>query len=150
MGRPTAYKEEYEQQVYKLCLLGLTDKQIADLWGITERTFNNWKKKPEFFQSIKRGKEIADSDVAAALYKKACGFTHTKTRNSVSQVDEEGNPKQIESKQYFPPDTAAAFIWLKNRQPAIWSDKQDPYDDDAPIPESIKVTIVDGRKPSTK
>jgi hypothetical protein len=31
-GRPTKYKEEYNEQAYKLCLLGATDKELADFF----------------------------------------------------------------------------------------------------------------------
>ena len=56
-GRPTNYKKEYDEQAYKLCLLGATDKEMADFFNVKEQTINNWKKNhPSFFESIKRGK----------------------------------------------------------------------------------------------
>ena len=30
--------------------------------------------------------------------------------------------------EHFPPDTAAAFIWLKNRQPDRWRDKKEVHE----------------------
>ena len=30
--------------------------------------------------------------------------------------------------EHFPPDTAAAFIWLKNRQPHRWRDKKEVHE----------------------
>ena len=60
VGRPTEYKTEYNEQVYKLCLLGADDKRIADFFDIRESTLNLWKKKhPEFMEAIKDGKEKA-------------------------------------------------------------------------------------------
>ena len=43
IGRPSAYKTEYVDKAYKLCLLGATDKQMADISGVAESTFNLWK-----------------------------------------------------------------------------------------------------------
>lgn len=60
--RPTKYKKEYDEQVRKLCLLGAIDTEIADLFGVDERTINRWKVDyPGFCQSIKEGKIMAAS-----------------------------------------------------------------------------------------
>ena len=60
MGRKSAYKEEYNQLAENYALLGATDKEMADLFSVTERTLNQWKKDyPEFLQSLKKGKNIA-------------------------------------------------------------------------------------------
>ena len=76
-GRPTDYLPEYCTQVKKLCLLGATDKEIADFFEVTETTINNWKiDHPEFFESIKAGKITADSEVAGSLFKRAMGFEY--------------------------------------------------------------------------
>jgi len=42
-GRPTRYKKEYNEQARKLCLLGSTDKSLADFFDVSEATINNWK-----------------------------------------------------------------------------------------------------------
>ena len=58
MGRKSAYKEEYNQLAENYALLGATDKEMADLFSVTERTLNQWKKDyPEFLQSLKKRKE---------------------------------------------------------------------------------------------
>jgi len=70
-GAPTKYKSEYSEQVYKLCLLGATDVEIGDFFEVCERTINYWKEEhPEFLQSIRQGKIIADSEIAKSLYEK--------------------------------------------------------------------------------
>jgi hypothetical protein len=35
-GRPTKYKSEYPEQTFKLCLLGATDKEIANIFEVNE------------------------------------------------------------------------------------------------------------------
>ena len=122
-GRPTDYKEEYAELVYKLCLLGATDKQIADILDVTEATLNNWKKShPDFFESLKEGKTIADANVAKSLYHRAVGYEHDEVitasfRGKITDT--------LTVTKKYPPDTAAAFIWMKNRQPKMWRDKQE-------------------------
>ena len=116
-GRPTKYCGTLNTQAYKLCLLGATDAEMAHFFGVAERTINNWKKsKHGFLQSLKKGKVVADANVAESLYKRACGYEH-KDSHFASY---EGEIISQEYTKRYPPDTAAAFIWLKNR--AGWSD----------------------------
>lgn len=131
-GRPTDYKVEYNEKVYKLCLLGAIDKDIANFFDICEATLNNWKQQyPAFLESIKRGKEEANMKVAESLYKKATGKHKAKevTYEKIVlkplddiSIEEEVYKKKVVVKD-IPADTAAAFIWLKNRQPDKWRDK---------------------------
>jgi hypothetical protein len=77
VGRPTDYREQYAEQAYKLCLLGATDKKMADFFGVSEQTLNAWKvAQPQFLESITRGKEIADAEIAEALFHRAKGYSH--------------------------------------------------------------------------
>jgi len=121
MGRPTKYRPEYAQQVEHLCLLGLTDKEIADYLGVAESTLNKWKNDfPEFSESIKKGKTFADGAVAGALYNRALGYSHPE--DDIRSVG--GEIVITPTIKHYPPDTGAAIFWLKNRQPAKWRDKQ--------------------------
>ena len=121
-GAPTKYKDEYVDQVYKLCLLGATDEELANFFEVNEATINRWKiKYPDFWDSIKKGKDIADAEVAESLYKRATGY-------EAPDVD----IRVIESKivetplvKHYPPEPTAMIFWLKNRQRAKWRDRQD-------------------------
>lgn len=132
-GRPTEYKDEYCDQVEKLCKLGATDKELADFFEVTEQTINNWKiYYPEFFESIKKGKTLADANVADRLYQRAMGYTHeaVKIFPSGGEIeDKEGNKVKgaliVPYQEHYPPDTVAAIFWLKNRQKDKWRDKQE-------------------------
>ncbi|MCE8472376.1 helix-turn-helix domain-containing protein [Rhodovulum sulfidophilum] len=42
-GRPSEYDPSMNDQARKLALLGLTDAEIGEFFGVTERTLNNWK-----------------------------------------------------------------------------------------------------------
>lgn len=121
-GAPTKYDVKYNKQAYKLCLLGYTDKELADFFEVDEATINNWKiKHPKFFESMKKGKADADTNVALSLYKRANGYSHAEV--DVKVVDHE--IIQTPLTKHYPPDTAAAIFWLKNRQPKKWRDKQE-------------------------
>jgi hypothetical protein len=134
-GRPSSYRPEYNEQARKLCLLGLTDVEMADVFNVSEKTFNTWKKAyPEFLQSIKRGKDLADADIAASLYERAKGYSHEDLHFSAY----EGCVTATPYTKHYPPDTAAAFIWLKNRQGARWKDKSEVAVDGATIVETLK------------
>lgn len=101
IGRPTDYKEEYNEQVYKLCLLGAKDTDIANFFEVCEATINNWKQQfPAFLESIKRGKETADIKVAESLYNRACGYDKILESEDITEeviapleLDEKGKPK---------------------------------------------------------
>ena len=126
-GRPTSYREEYAEKAYELSLLGLSDDRVAELFGVTATTLHNWKKQhPEFFESLKRGKDPADAKVARSLFERACGYSHPAVKIFLVK-DNEGNnvPYRVPYVEHHPPDTAAAFIWLKNRQPELWRDRKD-------------------------
>lgn len=122
MARPTDYREEYAEQARKLCLLGYTDKQLADFFNVSEQTINTWKiKHPQFLESIKRGKEIADVNVVESLYKRAIGIEYDEIE---LKTDGKVKSKRV-VKKFIPPDTTAQIFWLKNRQPKSWRDKQE-------------------------
>ncbi len=105
-GRPTDYRPEYCDIVFKFSLLGASDLEIANFLGVSESTLYDWKERyPKFLQAIKEGKVEADANVAERLYNRARGYDH------------EG--------KHYPADTAAAFIWLKNRRGKQWKDRQE-------------------------
>lgn len=122
IGRPTEYQESYNEQVEKLCKLGATDAEIGDFFGVTEQTINNWKTAhPDFFESIKKGKIIADSNVAQSLYHRATGYSH----EDVDLKMYEGHIIETKLIKHYPPDSTAAIFWLKNRRSKEWRDKQE-------------------------
>lgn len=72
-GAPSKYDPElHPDQAFKFALLGLTERQIAGVLGISEVTLNTWKKAhPEFAEALHKGKEPADAEVAHSLYERA-------------------------------------------------------------------------------
>ena len=122
IGRPTKYKHEYAEQTYKLCLLGATDEEIANFFDVNVATINRWKNDfPEFCESIRKGKILADANIADRLYRRAMGYEAPDVDIRVV----EGEIIETPLTKYYPPDTTAAIFWLKNRQRSKWRDKVD-------------------------
>ena len=124
-GRPTVYQEGYSEQAYKLCSeFGADDKKLAKFFNVTERTINNWKRKyTEFFQSLKKGKAEFDTQVVEqSLLKRALGYIYDEI---TQEPDKDGKLRitKIVTKQVAP-EVVAQIFWLKNRDPARWSDKK--------------------------
>lgn len=144
VGRPTKYKEEYAEQAYKLSLLGMTDAQMAEFFEVDERTVNNWKHDyPEFFQSIKKGKDLADVEVVEALRKRALGYQYEEVKQETGQ---QGDKTTTTTKE-VPPDPTAIIFWLRNRQRDKWTNNPMPDDQDqVATPVKVVVNVEDARK----
>ena len=116
-GRPTKYNTKMNEQVYKLCLLGATDEQIADFFEVHVDTINNWKKsEPDFLESLRRGKDQADMEVAHCLYKRATGYEY----DNVKVFQFQGEPVIVPVVEKIAPDITAQIFWLKNRRRNQW------------------------------
>lgn len=131
-GVETKYRKDYHpKQVLKYALLGLTDKQMSDLFDISESTFNKWKiDYTEFSESIRAGKADADANVASTLYKRALGHTQKKkVAFKVKEYDEKDRQIErvevVETEEYFPPSDQAITMWLSNRQRKTWGSKSE-------------------------
>lgn len=122
-GRKSSFKQEYIQLAENYALLGATDAEMADFFGVSEQTLNTWKKKyPEFLESLKKGKAVADANVASRLYSRAIGYDAKATKFATN----EGKiTDKVEYIEHYPPDTTVAIFWLKNRQPGKWRDKKE-------------------------
>jgi hypothetical protein len=122
-GRPSNYLPEYADQAYRMCLLlNATDKQLAEVFEVSEVTLNAWKKAhPEFLKSIKEGKLIADSRVAEGLFKRAVGMTLPDVHIGMHK----GRPVVTEIVKHLPPDVKAAQVWLQNRAGKDWNKNPD-------------------------
>lgn len=130
-GAPTKYHNQFNEQAYKLALLGATDAELAEFFGVCEATLNKWKiKYPLFVESIHNGKVRADADVAHKLYDRAIGAKWIeqaafKVRNQTESGVFTEEVVIVDLERGAPPDTQAISLWLRNRKSTLWKDKVD-------------------------
>jgi hypothetical protein len=119
-GPEPAYKPDYCALAYKFCLLGATNEDLAGLFEVALSTIGNWLRRyPAFKTAVLEGRQVADADVAVSLLQKAKGFTQADVKLLV--VD--GAVQEVPYDRYFPPDTAAATFWLRNRRHKQWRER---------------------------
>ena len=147
MGAIGKYKKEYDEQSYRLTLLGFTDQDLADFFLVTEQTVNNWKKAhPSFFESLTRGKAKADGFVAESFYNSATGYFIEEEEAKVVGIGKGESVVQIvKIKKYIQPDKGSQLSWLKNRQPAIWRDNHQ-----IETPQSNMTVTISGPTPPSE
>lgn len=84
-------------------------------------------------EAFTRACEVADDQVEAALFKRACGFEYTETKRE-QKLDRLGNIVELvtTTNKVIPPDPTSAMFWLTNRQPGKWSYKpqEEPEEDE--------------------
>ena len=125
-------KSKYETHVKdKLILVeawarnGLTDEQIAKNLGISIQSFYTYKSKYiEFFEALKRGKEVVDIEVENALLKRALGYRYDEVTKELNEDTGELEITKVVTKE-VQPDTTAQIFWLKNRKPEDWRDRKE-------------------------
>lgn len=113
-GRESLYDAaQMNDMATKLALLGLTDEEMAPCFGISIRTFHDWKKRfPGFLHALQEGKIIADANVAQSMYQRACGQV-VEFEKSYKMPD--GKVEIVKLKTFVPGDTSAGALWLTNR-----------------------------------
>jgi hypothetical protein len=121
-GPKTQFHPTFVTTAYEQCLLGQSEDEIAELFGVSQQTLIKWKRQhPTFAKAFQRGGSLADGKVAKALLKRAIGFSHSTEKRT---YDAEGNVTQrIRSTTHYPPEPAALSFYLFNRSRAKWSSK---------------------------
>lgn len=132
--------EKSPKFAYNLALLGLSNSELATAFGVANQTLDSWfTKYPEFSYAIEKGREVADSKVVRALYKRACGYNYEDTHITVIKDKDGISPPVIISTpvvKHVPADIQAAIFWLTNRQRKYWSNTQ-KFDIDAKINHTV-------------
>lgn len=114
------YSTFFEEQAYKLCLIGLDLGELADFFGVSEDRVKEWEDAyPDFAAALHRGRTMADAKVAESLYKRATGYEHERIRI----IEKDGSAIKETTTEHRPPDVKAALEWLKLRQKNKWDSK---------------------------
>lgn len=124
-GRPSEYKSEYADMAYRLMLLGFTREGLAQVFDVDERTIYRWQSDhSEFCQALWRGGAIADAEVAESLFNRAKGSVVPDCHVGFF----EGAAIITKLEKHHPPDVGAARLWLTNRQPHMWKQKVEIFE----------------------
>lgn len=133
------FRDYHVRTVFYFALLGMTEEQMAVAFDISMGTLQAWKKKfPTFLESLRKGKEQADSAVVYSLYQAAVGYEHDSEQLFMTKekefdpvtgklVREKPQVIRVPIVKRYPPNVKAALRWLEVRQPAQWSQKPDMH-----------------------
>lgn len=122
-GRPTDYKPEYCHTIVaseKIAGEGATDVAIAQELGVDRRSVIRWREQhPAFAEACAAIKQMADDQMEASLFRRGLGYSH----DAVKIFQYEGRPVTVDYTEHYPPETAAASLWLRNRRPDKWRER---------------------------
>lgn len=139
-GAPSKYDPGmHPRMAASLAKRGATDREIADVMGVSASTLYRWQAEhPEFRESLKAAKAVADAVVEDSLYRRAVGCEVTDVRVTLNP---DGSKVTVTTTRQLPGDVTACIFWLKNRQPKLWRDHPEA-DGQAATGEAIKAAIA--------
>ena len=109
-GRPSKYSSTVIPVVRGLVALGKTDAEIAEVLGIGETTFYDWKKAhPEFSVALEHSKELINAQIEATMIQRALGYER--------EVEKVSHGRKVKIKEYYPPDVGAGKFLMQTRMP---------------------------------
>ena len=122
MGRPPKYQDDFARQAERLCKLGATDKDLAEFFKVTTVTIWRWRSEhEEFCNALRVGKGFPDERVVRSLYQRAIGYSF----DSEKIMQHNGEAVRVPYTEHVAPDPVACKMWLINRMPNEWRDKQE-------------------------
>lgn len=118
---------------------GSTDIEMAEMLGISERVFYEWKVKyPQFSHAIKKGKYTSNGELLNSAFVQSTGFMYienqaVKVKDYKMFTNEKGQQEllQIERveivpvEKYQPPNPTMNIFMLKNRLSDDYKDKHE-------------------------
>jgi hypothetical protein len=112
---------DYLTEVKMVAMRGLDDREIAQCFGIQYDLFKKWKKTyPSFKDALEKGRMRADTEVVAALWKRATGKFKIKETKIIKYKDDY---ETLDVNVHYPPDVEAAKYWLNNRKREHWQQR---------------------------
>jgi len=110
------YDRSFDARARDLCYLGATEKQIADLLGVSVSTLKAWRERyPSFDAAWQDGTMNASVLVVKSLLQRACGYDKI--------VWKETQFGMMREQKHIPADMSAIQYWLNNKHPGLWSGK---------------------------
>lgn len=119
---------------------GISLTKIAnDYVGVSNTAFFGWyRNSDELRKACAVSKDICDSTVENALYKRATGYDY---EEEVWELVEGEVRLTKRYKRHVPPDVKAILSWLYNRRPDLWRSMQEPLES-TQYAETIKDILV--------
>lgn len=122
-GRPPKYHEDFVNLVEKISLIGCTNYQLGELFGVHEPTIADWlAQHPSFNAAVTRGRAATDDRVENALLARALGYEHPEEKIFCSTLT--GRIVRANTTMRYPPSEKALDFWLRNRRPDKWRSQQ--------------------------
>jgi transcriptional regulator with XRE-family HTH domain len=135
--RPSTFKPAYVGQARELYAEGLTDRELAEAFGVSRSTIFRWRAAyPEFAEATRLGKAVADDRVERALYERAIGYEEEAVRVYLPAGAEQ--PVIVRYKREVRADVTAALQWMRARRPEIWACPAPPPEEETNIAEEIR------------
>lgn len=125
----TLFLPDYPQHVKAIAQRGLSDSEMAELFGISPELMESWKAQyPSFSRAIEEGRTELDELVIAALFTAATGLDpKTRERARIRKQKAislgEGDFTVVDLEEDLPAQVQAQRYWLNNRAPKFWGDK---------------------------
>lgn len=113
-GRPSLKDKLDPARIGRLYAIGYTDEEVAAIEGVSKRTIQTYKKKPEYLRAIVRACAVADGDVLQATYMRSVGFSIPEVKVFYNTKLNKCHLEVVE--KYYPPDKGFAHLWLHNRR----------------------------------
>jgi hypothetical protein len=125
VGRPSSYRVEFCRAIAEhadILAEGATDSAIATALDVDIRTVQRWCDEfPEFAEACAAIKARANHKVEASLFKRGIGYSHKAVK--IFMPAGAVAPVYADYTEHYPPETAAASLWLRNRDPNRWRDR---------------------------
>ena len=105
---------------------GLSLDQIAIKIGIASRTLSRWRVKySSIGQVLKKTREMADTEVENALFKRAIGYNITLTKPmKIKDTPYSESIIYVNEEVHIAGEVGAQVFWLSNRKPEVWQNTQ--------------------------
>jgi hypothetical protein len=124
-GRPSSYDPSFCNSIMEIADIaanGATDEAIAVALGVSRASVIRWREEhPEFAVACAAVKQIADDRMEASLFQRGLGYSHKAVKIFMPAGAEA--PVYADYTEHYPPETAAASLWLRNRRPKDWRDR---------------------------
>lgn len=122
MGPPSYYSPQLVVKIIELTAAGKTIYEITDAVGIGTATLYRWAEiHPDLRDAIEVAREVANARVERALLARAEGCSVPAIK---IHFDKFGRVKTYKYTEHYPPDTAAASLWLTNNMKSKWKNSQ--------------------------